>query len=96
MNNTVILFTVLATNWLPITVQQPNGDGSTKPVNKEVGILVSNQMARVVTGKTTNTILVSSEVVPPKEFLLRDQPQYITLHSATNFSSLPVRWHFPQ
>lgn len=75
MTNSVLLLTVIATNWLPLTVQSPNGDGTTSPKNVQIGILISNRFARVVADGKTNQILVSSEAQPPRLFLLREQPR---------------------
>lgn len=73
MTNTVTILTILSTNWLPMTLAVPNGDGTTSKNIHEIGIVVSNRYARVVADGTTNQILLSSQAMAPKSFLIRPQ-----------------------
>ena len=100
MTNTITLLTVLSTNWLPMTLQSPNGDGTCSAVQKEVGIVVSNRYAQVVADGSTNKILVSSSAMLPVKLLIRDQQKYITVTSMmlTNTQGwvIPTPQHFPK
>lgn len=78
MTNSIILLTALSTNWLPMTLTAPNGDGTTYEAQKEIGIVVSNRYAQFVADGKTNKVLVSSEALPPKAFLIRDKTIVIT------------------
>jgi hypothetical protein len=70
----------LSTNWLPMSISYPNGDGTSTPQQKEIGVVMSNRYARVIVYNQTNTMLLSSEVMKESTFLLRDK----TEQAATN------------
>lgn len=89
----IILLTALSTNWLPMTLQSPNGDGTCSLVQKEVGIIVSNRYAQVVADGRTNKILVSSSAMLPVELLIRDRPQSMMV--MTNIMQRGIEWIVP-
>lgn len=94
MTNTVIMLTLLSTNWLPITLQAPIGDGSNHELKKEIGIIVSNRYAQVVADNKTNRILISSQAVPPKAFLIRDYQQTILIQTNQILFFTNAQWRF--
>jgi len=85
--NSILLFTVLHTNWLSMTLPQPKGDGTTTAREVEIGIIESNRFAVVVADGTTNRILISSQALPPPRFFIRDREKP-GLFTTTN-------WIFP-
>lgn len=93
MTNTITLLTALSTNWLPMTLQSPNGDGTCSAAQKEIGIVVSNRYAQVVADGRTNKILVSSSAMLPVELLIRDVPQMRTM--MTNIYFQGYMWTNP-
>ena len=99
MNPTLIILTIVSTNWLPMSVEVPTGHGTTTKVEKEIGILSSNRYAKVIADNKTNTMLLSSEPVLPKAMLVRDKetwqlttnwiitvPPYWTNRNITNYT----------
>lgn len=91
MTNTITLLTALSTNWMPMTLQSPNGDGTCSAAQKEIGIVVSNRYAQVVADGRTNKILVSSSAMLPVELLIRDVPVLFM----TNYSPKGLEWTIP-
>lgn len=83
MTNTLLFATVLATNWLPITIDKPNGDGTTRKENWEVGVIVSNRFAVFKADGLTNRVLVSSGIQMPEKSLVREViPAYFVATNA--------------
>lgn len=75
---------VLTTNWLPITIDRPRGDGTMEQVRKEVGIVIYSEYATFVAGGRTNRVLVEQRI---EHGMQRDQA---VVWSATNAD--PFRW----
>lgn len=90
MTNSIAVFSVLATNWLAITIPQPEGKmligmDTSRPNSYEVGIVLSNRWCEVTVEGVTNKFLLSSEpLVQPG--LLRQAPLWIN-GTLTNTSS---------
>jgi hypothetical protein len=79
MTNSIVILTVLSTNWLPMTVQAPNGDGTVKELQKEIGITMMNRYADVVADGITNKILLLSFPLYGDSFQMRDRKQVIDI-----------------
>ena len=63
MTNTLALLTVFTTNWLPMTIERPLGNGTTEQVRKEVGVVVRTEFAQFYAGGRTNKVLVDQQIV---------------------------------
>src|SRR5688572_25011389 len=81
------VLSVLATNWLPMSVAQANGDGTTRNKAMEVGIVVSNRYAQVWADGESNQVLISSTPIATTPLLLREKP------ALTN--SIVFGWSWP-
>jgi hypothetical protein len=82
--------TALSTNWLAFTLQVPNGDGTTRSVNKESSLVLWSRYARIVSYDATNRILVSQQVILGGPIIIRD-PVPIQL---TNLANSWI-WKYP-
>jgi hypothetical protein len=79
MTNSITILILLQTNWLPMSISQPVGDGSVAQSPHEIGITLSNRYATVIADNRTNKILLSSEVVKNSVIVRkRENGYYIT------------------
>lgn len=80
------VITVLETNWLPITVKEPLGNGTMRDVSKELGVIVSNRIMTVYADGLTNKFTLSSKVhLPPfGQVWMRDSPTIFIGGVSTN------------
>jgi hypothetical protein len=60
-NNIISVWLVLSTNWIPLTVQVPNGTGGSIPKQMEIGIIETNKFANVVIDGVTNSIFIGQD-----------------------------------
>lgn len=88
----IVFSTVLATNWLPITIEKPTGAGGVAREQKEIGIIVSNRYATFEAegpAGITNRVLTSSTVHMPPQMLLREPVQFMVPTNVWNFRPHP-------
>jgi len=92
------IFSVLVTNWATVTLTTPKIDPkdnqpSRESINREIGVISSNKIARVIVDTKTNDILISSEIISIDKSLVRD----ITNNKSTfYFTNDIVNFYYPK
>ncbi len=78
MTNELAILSILVTNWATVELTIPKVETdkslSKQTITKRIGVVSSNQVARVVLEGTTNELLISSEIISVDNSLIKDAP----------------------